>query len=160
MGQPTAHLLKTYKNYRKTFNFDGLAAIRDVRREFFSVIFLCWACCGGCWGSLWRLWGAITLLGAALGGHLAPKGSPWTIFGSITPRDLAEGNQVWRLRGRVGKGFLVVRTAHSPLAENIQKPKENLQFSWFGGYQGCMLGAFYILFSPNKRSLKGFLPSS
>ena len=31
--------------------------------------------------------------------------------------------------------------------ENIQKTKENLQFSWFGGYQGCMSGAFFSDFS-------------
>ena len=31
--------------------------------------------------------------------------------------------------------------------ENVQKPEENLQISWFGGYGGRMSGAFVSYFS-------------
>ena len=54
-----------------------------VYGEPFFMIFLCGTCCSGFWGALWRLWDAIMLLGVALGGHWAPKGSPMVIFGSV-----------------------------------------------------------------------------
>ena len=63
--------------------------------EPFFMIFLCGTCCGGFWGALWRLWGPIMILVAAPGGHWTPKGSPLMIFGSIPPRGLAKGKQVW-----------------------------------------------------------------
>ena len=104
-----------HKSLRKTCVFLGLALLEGMLRRAVFVIFRCWAPGDRHLGSLWQLWGAITLLGAALGGHLAPKGSPWTIFGSVPPRGLAEGNQVWRPKEGEGSVFLAVGAAHNPL---------------------------------------------
>ena len=79
-----------YKNLRKTYKFHGSAAIWGVYGKPFFMVFLCGTCCSGFWGALWRFWGAIMLLGVALGGHWAPKGSPLTFFGSVTPREVAK----------------------------------------------------------------------
>ena len=74
-----------YKNLRKSYKFHGSAAIGGVYGESFFMIFLCGTCCGGFWGALWRLWASIMLLGAALGGHWAPKESRWRLFQSVPP---------------------------------------------------------------------------
>ena len=66
----------------------------EVYGEPFFMIFLCGTCCSGFWGALWRLWGAIVLLGVALGGHWAPKGSPMVIFDSIKHSEVSASNGV------------------------------------------------------------------
>ena len=95
MKNDKGSLLKTFSNLYKTYKIHGAAAIWGVYGEPFFMIFLCGTCCSGFWGTLWRLWGAIVLLGVALGGHWAQKGSPMVIFGSIPHSDLGPSNQVW-----------------------------------------------------------------
>ena len=79
-----------YKNLRKTYKLHGSAAIGGEYGELFFMIFLCGTCSGEFWGALCQLWGAIMLLGAALGGHWAPKGSRWRRFHSVPPLRSAE----------------------------------------------------------------------
>ena len=118
--------MEIYKNLRKSCKFHGSAVIGGVYGEPFFVIFLCGTCCGGFWGALWRLWGPITLLGATLGSHWASKRCPMAIFESIPHSEVGGSSSAWRPRGRVGKGYVAVGTAHIPLLGRLLKTKKKL----------------------------------